>query len=538
MSDQGKTYSVEFERRGKEIVLANGTFKELVEAVKREFQITCEVVLDAVRPDGSECEIWGDKFLEDFDNSTCKIVVHSNAQNPCAISFGTKEYSLDAIPQSDSILITIAKEVVIPEFNVPSFVENLKMFVSCVRLTHFHLLASGNNKLAMDLHKLGRAGLKPLSDKCTITLDLFTSTCRSILETFRTVFAHCLEGLEKQAIINLECLGRKASLMKDKTAEIIKDLEYQITNTEELLENTGHEWVHESNKVEEKDQEMDRTNEKLDDLHELNDIAQSTLNEAEMAGETYRTMTREINFLKYGFWCIRYAFNKTPQVGSDYYNWVRSWNHNVQAQEEAKEARSSLKTVAAEQKREEKKLQKTEKERNDLAKQGEYLAKGLEAIKNAYLTMQAMHTFWRKMEMAIAQLTDNEPFIECLKKSDNQVIKKLLRSRAFKRQGIIYMARCVAIRDISISCGKGMSTVKAGMEAFLRETPNKSEAQRMLEDEAFVRRLELNSGPVDPSATGTDIAGAITTEEREIRHSFQQPAENWLQFGLPVEVSN
>ncbi|XP_064646965.1 uncharacterized protein LOC135499876 isoform X1 [Lineus longissimus] len=539
MSDQGVTYSVEFERRGKEIS-SRRVFSELVAAIKQEFAITGDVVLEAVTNDGNEIEIWGDRFLEDVDNKASTIVVYSNPQNPCAISFGAKEYRLDSIPLSDTVLVAIAKEVVIPEFNVPNFVRNLMMFVSCVRLTHLHLLASGNCRLAVEIDRLGRSGLKPLSDKCAITLDLFVCTCRDILDTFRTVFAHCLDRLEAQAVINLVCLVKKASLMKDKSAEIVKDLEDQMVKTEKLLEGTSTKWVDENEQVERQGRHIETTKGQLEVVKEMHAHTEEVIEKAKKANEKYRTLNDEVNFVIRGFWNLRYWFSngETPPNDTGYGKWADSWKCKVQAERSSYQATHDRKVAAEEERQLKKALQEAEKRGSKLAKQGGYLERGLKAIKNAHLTMQSMHSFWTKMEMAIAQLTDNEPFIECLRKSDNQVIKKLLRSRAFKRQGIIYMARCVAIRDISIHCGKGMSAVKNDMEEFLREMPSKEEAKTILENKEFVSRLEAPLTTVNPTPAPrvTETELSVTPEEREIRNSFQQPSGNWLQFELSTSV--
>jgi hypothetical protein len=90
----------------------------------------------------------------------------------------------------------------------------------------------------------------------------------------------------------------------------------------------------------------------------------------------------------------------------------------------------------------------------------------------------------------------------------------------------MHFFRCVAIRDISTTCRKGMGTVGEDLDQFLTETPTRSEAEEWLKD---------NPATVNKPLVNEEPSKEKPRNEQEVRKCFQL---TFLKLSESVQASD
>lgn len=401
-----------------------------------------------------------------------------------ALTCGNVTYNLLEIPKPTTELAVSVREKMMQDLDLPQLAKDLSNLGMFLRLA-FNGVVGHNIDLQTKVRKLFY-DLVDLCDECVRTVNQFKRASNTALENLQSAYQYLVDGLDELAIISLKELGEMAKKMKEAAdklakkfkdeADIVQNLEEEVSRAEAESEKSGKQKAQER-----RDAEVKRESQKakFDDMVEDEKEAKKEYKEAQEK-EIEEVKKQKLGFLK-GFINVITthpltregvydkdieAAKKAAEIFAK--EKEKSYKDMIKAKEQRREALEQMASFA-------KQMEQLSKESKLEYAAAESLHNAASALLNLALIMKNTSRFWEENESMCQELCSENmvAVIKAYSKLDDNKRMKALNNEGFKKNGIEFYCKWLAIKEVCETCQHGVKDAQHTVHVY---NPTKEEA--------------------------------------------------------------
>eukprot|EP00731_Ephydatia_muelleri_P036224 Em0218g4a len=421
-----------------------------------------------------------------------------------SVTIDDEEYQLNITPTSKQRLVMQAREMLLEEIEMNTLASDLRLVGSFVRLSYNAVGAAGPKytTVQIEIQTLG-FDITKLCDTSALTLGLFRSSARTILDTLHSTYEFLLSGLEDVAADNFYSIKKLAQDMEKAARELHSKFDSQVSKTEDVLKNVQKakgEAALESERMQKEREKTEQERKIADDLRmkaaKKEQEAEAQVKEEELKVEQasenigYDVAAKLIN----GFvsmvtsGTVTKLFDTKEDIIATHEKCKKEHQdaaekckkERVEMMEKLVKFANSLSSLS------------TEKEFSDKAVTS--LHEAISALKHLAAIMLHAANFWIILEKHCETL-HNYGLGDLMQKymaKDESVRKRLWISAPFKKQAVQFCCRWVVLYDVCTDYLEPLKETRAELYKYITENPTWEQSKQNVQELAKVFAETVN----------------------------------------------
>eukprot|EP00731_Ephydatia_muelleri_P038244 Em0690g1a len=393
-----------------------------------------------------------------------------------SVTIDDEEYQLNITPTSKQRLVMQAREMLLEEIEMNTLASDLRLVGSFVRLSYNAVGAAGPKytTVQIEIQTLG-FDITKLCDTSALTLGLFRSSARTILDTLHSTYEFLLSGLEDVAADNFYSIKKLAQDMEKAARELHSKFDSQVSKTEDVLKNVQKakgEAALESERMQKEREKTEQERKIADDLR-MKAAKKEQEAEAQVKEEELKVEQASENIGRYH--CHHEKCKKEHQDAAE-----KCKKERVEMMEKLVKFANSLSSLS------------TEKEFSDKAVTS--LHEAISALKHLAAIMLHAANFWIILEKHCETL-HNYGLGDLMQKymaKDESVRKRLWISAPFKKQAVQFCCRWVVLYDVCTDYLEPLKETRAELYKYITENPTWEQSKQNVQELAKVFAETVN----------------------------------------------